>query len=78
MPFSLFFLPSVLSVGMVIGSLVIIAFRAKVSIYLYGLWELAMPDLFTWIDQRISAAVQAAETILPRLQQVFRGRAGYS
>jgi hypothetical protein len=32
-----------------------------------------MPDLFSWIDQRISAAVQAAETILPRLQQAFQG-----
>jgi len=32
-----------------------------------------MPELFNWIDQRISAAVQAAETILPRLQQVFQG-----
>ena len=31
-----------------------------------------MPDLFSWIDQRLSAAVQAAETVLPRLQQAFQ------
>lgn len=30
-----------------------------------------MPDLFSWIDQRIAAAVQAAESLLPRLQKAF-------
>jgi hypothetical protein len=32
-----------------------------------------MPDLFSWIDQRISTAILAAETLLPYLQQGFRG-----
>lgn len=32
-----------------------------------------MSDLFSWIDQRISTAVHAAETLLPYLQQGFRG-----
>ena len=32
-----------------------------------------MPDLFSWIDQRISAAVQAADTVLPLLQKALLG-----
>jgi len=32
-----------------------------------------MPDLFSWINQRLISAVQAAEAVLPRLQQAFRG-----
>ena len=32
-----------------------------------------MPELFSWIEQRISAAIQAAETYLPRLQQALQG-----
>jgi hypothetical protein len=32
-----------------------------------------MPDLFSWIDQRINAALQAAETILPNLQKALQG-----
>jgi len=31
-----------------------------------------MPDLFSWIDQRISAAVHAAEEYLPFLEQALR------
>jgi hypothetical protein len=32
-----------------------------------------MPDLFSWINQRLNSAVQAAEAVLPRLQQAFHG-----
>ena len=32
-----------------------------------------MPDLFSWIDQHISAAVQAADTVLPLLQKALLG-----
>ncbi|NJC87295.1 MAG: serine-rich protein [Desulfuromonas sp.] len=32
-----------------------------------------MPDLFSWINGRINSAVQAAEALLPKLEQAFRG-----
>ena len=32
-----------------------------------------MPDLFSWINGRLNSAVQAAEALLPRLEQTFRG-----
>jgi len=32
-----------------------------------------MPDLFSWIDQRMSSALQTAEAYLPRLEQALAG-----
>lgn len=32
-----------------------------------------MPELFSWIEDRISAAIQVVDTYLPRLEQAFKG-----